>query len=435
MQAYSTAYAAGNDSAMPARGGRESLLRPIVMRLQSLADTRPRAYLLLAAGFVSIGYCCLLVFPWLVFAGGSGIHAAVSDSRAVAWIPVLLWSVVAAVSALASYRIIRFRPALPSGIPLDRAAVPALFQLVAEQCRHYRRIRIDRIVLTGDFAIDILKTPVCALPVWSTSTLIIGLPLIRCLSVDRFQCLLARRLGQCSKRYNRLENWLNQLRDSWPLYCDRANDPGFGFQPVRWLFRGYAPLYNALTVPAARLDELAADGYAMELYSDEQVLDAITTEMVCRTYLAEKYWPVIHTLPASRQRVIGRLHTCMVSVLRAGLRDDRDEQWLAQTLSAEPRWDDPLPALATRVDNIGHRQPCMGTLEFESAARAYLGTLTDRLPGTLDSRRARDDSRLQQRRDRRLRLTRLVQRLTDRVKNRARDAVFPRRHAGNPPAH
>ncbi len=435
MQSSVTAEHTVEDSARRATGWRASLLRLIGTRLQFLAESRPRAYLLVAAGFAAVGYSYLLLFPLLVFTGGAGLYAALFGDRPVAWSQVLVWSVMATFSALASYRVFRFRPALPAGIPLDQDVAPALLQLVAEQRRHYQGIRIDRIVLTGDFDIVILKTPARGLPVWSISTLVIGLPLIRCLSVSRFQCLLARRLGQFSIRYNWLENWLYKLREIWPLYCDPTNEPGFGFQPIRWFFRGYAPLYAAITVAAARLDELAADGYAMELFSDEQVLDAITTEMVCRTYLEEKYWPVIRKLPAGRQRVINGLHSCMVSVLRTGLQADGGDRWLAQTLSAEPLWDDPLPALARRVDNIGHTQACMDTPVFETAARAYLGTIADNLPGTLDSKRARDFSRAELRRNRRLRLKRLVQRLTDYPKSWRKDAMLPGRHASKPAAH
>ena len=136
---------------------------------------------------------------------------------------------------------------------------------------------IDRVVLTADFALDIVKTPRTAFPAGATTTLLVGVPLLQVLSEQQFQCTLARRLGQFSMRYNQLENWLYRMRGVWLQYCDPARRGGTGFQPVTWLFRHYVPVFHLVSEPAAQLDELAADDYAMELFSDEDVRDTITT--------------------------------------------------------------------------------------------------------------------------------------------------------------
>ncbi|MGB5473529.1 MAG: hypothetical protein WBQ78_08630 [Gammaproteobacteria bacterium] len=371
-RSFTAADPAWKSLSMPALAWRKPFLQAVGAWSQSLSESHPRLYLLFAATSALAGYLWLLLFPWLVFASGHGLYEVVSSGSDMAWGRVFTWLVVGACSALVSYRLYRFRPALSAGNTLDSTTHSALFRLVADQSRHYRGTRIDHIVLSSDFGVDILKTLRFALPVRTTTTLVIGQPLLQCLSVTRFQCALARRLGQFSMRYNRLENWLYQLRGIWPQYCDLASMQGFGYQPVAWFYAVYAPVYNMIAAPAACLDELAADHYAMELFSDEEVLDTITTQMVCQYYLREKYWPVVRKYAARNSRVLDKIHSGMASVLRAGLQADTVGHWLAQTVSAEDRCGDTVPSLARRMDNIGFGGTRMDVLTSEPAAGVYL---------------------------------------------------------------
>lgn len=359
-----------------------SLLQRFDTGIEYLAETCPRGYLLAATVLALAGYGWLLLFPWLVLAGISAAYEALTAQPAVAWSRLLIWSTVTAGSALVTWRMARFRPTLPAGVVLDREKAAALFNLVDELSRHYRHPKIDRVVIGSEFALDLVKTPYCALPLWSTNTLVIGLPLIQVFSPTQFRCALARRLGQFSKRRNPLGNWLYQLRQVWPQYAIAPGAPDPGFQPVRWFFLVFAPLYQRISLPAARLDELAADSYAMEVCSDEEMLDTISTETVCRLYLEEKYWPTYRKLTARVREIMPKPHAGMSSVLRAGLQGDKSQEWIKKAMEREPRDDDPVPSLAKRVENIGHRNPRMNGIAPDSAATVYLDTAIESLDAT-----------------------------------------------------
>jgi len=367
---------------MSETGWIHSLLQRFDTGVESLAETCPRGYLLAATVLALAGYGWLLLFPWLVLAGISGTYEALTGQPAVAWSRLLIWSTVTAGSVLVTCRMAQFRPALPAGVVLDRRKATALFDLVYELGRHYRSPKVDRVVINGKFALELVKTPYCALPLWSINTLVIGLPLIQSLSPSQFRCALARRLGQFSKRRNLLGNWLYQLRQIWPQYAIATSVEGPGFQPVRWFFRVFAPLYARISLPAARLDELAADSYAMEVCSDEEMLDTISTETVCRLYLEEKYWPTYRKLTARVREIMPKAHAGMAPVLRAGLQGDRYQEWLMKAMEREPRNDDPVPSLARRGENIGHRKPHMNGITPESAATVYLDTAMEDLDAT-----------------------------------------------------
>jgi hypothetical protein len=363
-----------------------SLLGRFDSALETLAESRQRAYLLVTTTLAVIGYAWLLMFPALVLTAVSGTYDAVTAGPHVDWSRLLIWSIVAAGTALVTYRLASFRPALPAGAMLDRKKAPALFVLINELRQQYRAPWIDRVMVSGEFELRIMKTPCCGLPLWSTRTLMIGLPLAQSLSPAQLRCELARRLGQDSRRHNPLVNWLAQLRWLWPLYTDGTNDSGPGFEPIGWFFKVFAPLYARVSLPVARLDELAADSCAMETCSDEEVLDTITTEAVCHRFIIERYWPTYRKITARVREVLPKPHAGMATVLRTGLQGEKYREWLMAAMNGELRPDESVPSLRQRVHNIGHRKPATNGpgLPAKSAATVYFGPAGDELDAALE---------------------------------------------------
>ncbi len=368
---------------MSDHGWQHSVLQVIGTRIEVLAELYPRLYLLFMAGFALLGYVCLLLFPLLALAGVAGIYQTLAVSPGVAWLALPVWLLAAGYCGLVSYRLLRFRPPLPAGAVLDRRLAPVLFQLIDDTRAHYASPEIDRIVITDEYQLDIVSTPVRALSPVSTRSLLVGLPLLQCLSMSRFQCVLARRLGQHSGRANRLLNWLYALRSIWPRY----REPVVGTDPapveVRAVFSIYSPLYMVLSTAAARLDELQADSYAMELFSDEDVLDAITTDAVYRLFLRESYWPAIRKLQEQDATALANANARMATVLSAGLQAGNALKWIERAMVAEQQWDDPWPLLARRIENIGHVQASMLADRTEPAAAGYLAASGTQLEAAL----------------------------------------------------
>jgi len=370
---------------MSATGWHQSILKGINNRLGIMAELHPHIYLLLATIMAVAGYACLLLFPMLVLAGVVGMYQALAAPGGVAWLQLLAWLPVTGLGGIVSYRLLQFRPALPAGVVLEREMAPALFRLVEETSAHYDCPVIHRIVVTGAYQLDVVTTPHRGLSLWSTHTLVVGLPLLHCLSNNRFECQLARRLGQFSRRSNPLLGRLYGLRSVWPGYRLPALGTDSGFLPLQWWFSIYAPLYTAVSMAAARFDELHADSYAMELFADEEVLDAITTDAVQRLFLREKYWPAVRKLEELDPAAVRKSHSGMYAVLEAGLTDENIGQWVTRAMTAELQWDEPWPSLARRIDNIGHATARMEPHPMESAAEGYLSVARQDLEARLDN--------------------------------------------------
>lgn len=334
----------------------------------------PRCYLGCATLFALFGYAFVLLFPILSLSGIVKIYQGLTTGSTIDWLNILLWLAISIITGFISYRYARFKPSAPAGLTLTEDNVPELFSTLEQIRTQFKRPSIHRIIITSDYELDIIKTPRWAIPVWSLNTLVIGLPVLQCMTVRQFECMLARRFGQFSKRTNLLTNWLYQLRAIWQQYRESyIRQKSLGTEPMKWFFSLYAPLYCSFSACAARRDELNADSYAMELYNDEVVREMITTDAVYRFYLKKRYWPAVHKIAELETKSSPTPHKKMAAAVHANLKGEKLHKLVDETFKATHEAHDPVPSLPKRIQNIGHDHPQMNDFEGPPAAVHYLG--------------------------------------------------------------
>lgn len=355
--------------------------------IQSAINKYPRTYLGFITVFAVIGFAYILLFPVLIIISLLNIHEALTFNDALDWKTAAVWLLITLIASLVTFRASKVKAGTPAGLSLTEEKAPELFKMVRQFSTHFKRPVIHKIVITGDYELDIVKTPKWPLPVWSTNTMVIGLPVLQSLAPKQFECMLARRIGQFSKRDNPLTNWLYQLRKIWQQYrLLYAKQKDFGIEPLKWFFAGYAPFYAATSVYAARRDELNADTYAMGLYNDEEVREMVTADAVCRAYIQNQYWPAVYKIAAIDKKSLPTPHSKMASAVHASLKGDRLSGLIEKAYEEQPSWNDPNPSLRDRIANIGHAKPRMEENTSGNAAIHYLGasmksviTLIDKL--------------------------------------------------------
>jgi len=343
--------------------------------IESLIHKFPRFYLGCIVLLAVSGYAIVLLFPLSILVGLINLYEVFVFGDASNWQYVLIWLTVVLVAALVSYRITQIKPKPLVGLTLAEEKAPELFKLVQRHHNYYKRPAIHRIVITANYELDIIKTPMWALPVWSTTTMIIGLPVLQSLSPQQFECVVARRIGQFSKRYNPVTNWLYQLRSIWQQYrVIYSKQKGFGIEPLKWYFTAYAPFYTTVSLYAARLDELNADTYAMELFNDEEVLEMITVDALCRWYLQNQFWPAVYKIASIETKSLPTPHSKMASAVHAIKNGERLDSLIDKIYKQKPHSRDAMPSLQDRIKNIGHQKPHMMDPDTdENAAAFYLG--------------------------------------------------------------
>ena len=350
-----------------------------------LISKYPRLYLAVVSLLALVGYVYVLAFPLVTLISLANILQAVASGIADNWHQILTWTSMLILSGIVTYRAARLKIAPPTGLTLSEDKAPELFGQVRVLHARYKRPDIPRIVITPRYEVDIIKTPRWVLPIWSSNTIVvIGLPVLQSLSPQQLDCMVARRIGQFSKRDNLLTNWLYQLRQAWQqILTATARNKATGIEPLRWFFALYTPLYSGVSAYAAILDELHADYYAMQLYNDQEVLDMVTSDALCRWYLEKRYWPAVYKISAAG-KVLPAPHSKMASAIRTNLKGDKLLILIREMLQHQPRWNEPLPSFKSRIENIGHDKPRVPDFSGETAGTHYLGKSMDGIITVID---------------------------------------------------
>ena len=189
----------------------------------------------------------------------------------------------------------------PEGRDLRARDAPQLFAMIEELRRALRSPRFHRVLVTEEFNAGVVQSPRLGMFGWYRNYLLIGLPLMKSLSVEQFKAVLAHEFGHLSRNHGRMSNWIYRQRLRWArlmAILDASESSGrFLFQPF---FQWYAPYFSAYSFPLARANEYAADATSAQLTSPRAAGEALTAVNVVGSYLAEHYWPGIHKLADER---------------------------------------------------------------------------------------------------------------------------------------
>ena len=292
---------------------------------------------------------------------------------------VVDWALVAAsiltilFGGLVSWVIVRTPLKSPHGLPLDHTNAPGLLDLIDELENSYGRACVHRVVLRSDFDIQLIRTPRHGLPVWTTNTLMIGLPLLLSLPPSHFKALLARRIGQASGKHNRLSGWFYQLAAIWRTYHDSyARQTSSILRLLGSFFKFYLPVYRKLAFFAMRQDELEADRYALELVNDRDMAGVMSQEIITRVFLQQKYWPKIKQLVRRGDTTRYAPYCQMPQVVQKSLTVDDARSWLMAAITSPDNLREIMPPLKSRLENIGHKKTGAPIPLTEVAASEYI---------------------------------------------------------------
>lgn len=348
-------------------------LQGIGQLLAKIEEKQARAYFVMAAGMTATGMILLGLFPLLTLLGVLNVLSGIAQaSNFMAWLGVLLWIGITAIAGFVTLGMLMVKVHMPSGLGLKEDKSPKLHELIAEIGQSYKVPKIDHIIIHDYCELELLSVPRFGLPLLNKNVLYIGLPVLQSLSPLQFKGVLARKLGQFSAEHNRATHWIYR----WRQYCaqyqrtyNRSKSPLV--LPLRGFFRVYTPLLNAFTTLVARQDELEADVYALELMADTEMADVILRQSVSAEFLKTRFWPKVYALQRKNNPVYP--HQSMAKVIREELTDNAFAQTMKNLMNNEPRWNDSMPDLLTRLENIGQTRLDIPPPVMETAAQRYLG--------------------------------------------------------------
>jgi Zn-dependent protease with chaperone function len=323
----------------------------LVARLEQQSRERPGWYKARVTLLAILGYGYVGIVLALLLALSAAVIASAVYLKALAVkiaIPILF-----VVGLVLKAMWVRLSP--PEGRALGPREAPALFEMLERLRRKLKAPRFHRVLMTGDFNAAVVQQPRLGLFGWHRNYLLIGLPLMKSLTPEQFEAVLAHEFGHLARGHGRMSNWIYRLRMTWArLMSALEGQRSWGTFLFRRFFNWYAPYFSAYSFPLARANEYEADATAARLVSPGALGQALTAVNVIGSYLGENYWPRIYRQAGNLPQPRLAPFTELGGGLASDLKDESSvRRWLDQALERVTTVDDTHPALAERVKAIG----------------------------------------------------------------------------------
>ncbi|MEA3177333.1 MAG: hypothetical protein QOI59_856 [Gammaproteobacteria bacterium] len=359
------------------RGAFEAL----ITRMEALAASNPAAYRRRVFALAILGYGYLLLVVTVLLALCAVLLASIVYLQVIAVKLLLLvggplWLVLRSMW-------VELQP--PAGERLTKLRVPGLFQMLGDLRKRLRTPRIHHVLLTPDFNAGVMQVPRLGLLGWHRNYLFIGLPLMKSLTVEQFQAVLAHELGHLSGGHARAGNWIYRLRLIWQrLEAAFSQTSHWGAAPIRAFFKWYIPRFSATSFPLARANEYEADAAALNLTSARSAAQALTAVSIVGSYLSEKYWPKIHSAARELPQPAFAPYSEFMATAIQDVPAHELQSWQETALAGRTSYDDTHPSLADRLKAMGVAAEFAPPLAGDSAER-LLGAERARLESAFDA--------------------------------------------------
>ena len=273
----------------------------LISESDELARTQPDKYLRKMRCLFWLGELYLAAITLLLLSLQIGalllIIRDLSSSGAPSWqtllaIPVLLW----AVWFMRKLFLMPSGRKASTGIPLSQAQAPELFALIETFCAQGDTLPVHRVLLTDEFHASLEQFPRLGVFGWHQNTLLLGLPLFKCLTVEQFKALLAHELGHLAKKGRcKLGRHGHRQMLRWTGLAQALDD-----DPHAWLFKHFLEWFidyaGACAFPLVRMGEYEADALSVRLVSLQAAAEMLSVSNVIDRYLQEYYWPQVRRL-------------------------------------------------------------------------------------------------------------------------------------------
>lgn len=274
----------------------------------------------------------------------------------------------------------------PQGFEVRRDDVPELFGMIGQLRKKLRAPVFHHVLLTGEFNAAVVQIPRLGIFGWPRNYLLLGLPLMKSLTVEQFKAVLAHELGHLAKSHGRMSNWIYRQRLRWTRLMHALETTeskgGFLFRPfLKW----YTPYFEAYSFPLARANEYEADAASVQLTSKKSAAEALTSVNVVGSYLAERYWSQIHKQADSVPQPGFAPFAGMAQSVTSDLDEPSVQGWMNQALARTTTSADTHPSLSDRLGAISET-PRLALPQAGQSADRLLGQALGQITEEFDRR-------------------------------------------------
>jgi Zn-dependent protease with chaperone function len=352
----------------------------LVTRFEGLAARNPLGYRWRVFGVAILGYVYLaLVILLLLAVTVLGVCSVVFLKAAA--VKLVFFAGAPLVLVL---RALWIRIEAPGGLRLTRENVPGLFKVLDDLRQRLNTPPLHNVLLSHDFNACVSQVPRLGLLGWHKNYLVVGLPLMKALSVEQFRAVLAHELGHLSRGHARASNWIYRLRRIWQQLDEAfSRTSHWGAALIRPFFKRYIPYFAAMSFPLARANEYEADAASVQLTSARAAAQALTSTSVIDAYFTERYWPAIRARAQDiPQPAVAPFSDFAVTAVQE-VPVQELQRWQETALAMKTSHDDTHPSLTDRLKGIGAEAEFAPPASGESAER-LLGPAASGLQSAFD---------------------------------------------------
>ena len=351
-----------------------------VLKLNESAIRNPSAYkskviLLALLGYMYVGFMSLIVLVLAIVAVVSIVYLKWLGIKIAIGLFIFLYFIAKAM-------FVNMPP--PGGRRLEMRESPALFETIDKLRRRLRAPRFHEVVITNDFNAAVVQVPQLGIFGWYRNYLLLGLPLLKSMTVEQFEAVLAHEFGHLAGGHAALSNWIYRLRIGWQRLVGLLEyNRSWGSFLFRPFFNWYAPYFAGYSFPLARLNEYEADNASSRLTSPLAAAEALTAVNVIGRYLNLKFWPGIHKQAEEVPQPAFAPYSKIGDNLSHELASTLAKDWLDQSMQEETGIADTHPSLKDRLRALG-QEPVLAPPAPGKGADLLLGSALDEITLELD---------------------------------------------------
>ena len=361
-----------------------SLLARLWLRpMNSLAIKSNALYYIFTSLFAAIGYGYVFIFPVLaVLSPALLINAALTESplqwQLHDWLVSAALLLTCAIAIWICFKILKIKPDLPAGKPLDAENFPTLLGRISELCTSFNAPEIHHVKLTPHFRLEIIRTPTSSFPLKYSNTLLIGLPLMSSISPLHFKLLLARQIGHLALAKASFARRIIYIRQTLEIYKHAYNR---SWKPetllLRLFFSWYSPWFNLTTIPMLRLETCHKDKCMLEVTPSENAAAGITDFCIKKAFIETSFWPDLNNSAYKLENPPYFPHSTMSRYVTNKLDPDKIKRLYESEISRSIEADSTVPSLKDRLYAIGYDELITTDGLNETAAAYFLENHVD----------------------------------------------------------
>lgn len=242
----------------------------------------------------------------------------------------------------------------PQGYAITATDAPELFEIIHKLQQQLNAPDFHKVLIVEDLNAGVVQIPRFLGLGSSQNYLLLGLPLLKSLTVAQFTAVLAHEFGHLAKNHAQFSNWIYRQRIRWTQLVEvleqNQSRGDFLFRPF---LNRFVPYFTAYSFPLAQANEYEADAIAVQLTSSQSTAEALTTVSIISQYLDEKYWTEIYKHADDMPQPVMTPFFNLTHALTHELEKENTTAWLSVSMQQMTTHLDTHPSLQDRLKAIG----------------------------------------------------------------------------------